>query len=118
MAVISTHTLNSVDGTHAGGIRITVSQITESGQRKILAAGVTDKGGRYSQIVDLANAAKDAVYEMVLYTSEYFTAAGIRTCENRMFEEVVVRFKMPDVEGAYHIPFMLAPNNYSVWCSS
>ena len=35
MATISSHLLNSVDGTHANGVKVTIYQINSSGEKKI-----------------------------------------------------------------------------------
>jgi 5-hydroxyisourate hydrolase len=34
MATVSSHLLNSVDGTHANGIKVTIYQINSSGEKK------------------------------------------------------------------------------------
>ena len=54
-------------------------------------------------------------YEMVLQVGAYFDPQGLNSAKGRNLTEVVMRFKMPDVTGRYHMPFMLAPNSYSVW---
>ena len=46
MATLSTHTLNSVDGTHAGGISVTLTRIDADGRRTELFRQATDEGGR------------------------------------------------------------------------
>ena len=46
MATISSHLLNSVDGTHANGIKVTIYQINSSGEKKIFFETETDEGGR------------------------------------------------------------------------
>ena len=34
MATISSHLLNSVDGTHANGVKVIINQINSSGEKK------------------------------------------------------------------------------------
>lgn len=44
MATLSSHTLNSVDGTHAGGLPITLNRIEPDGSRPEILRGQTDEG--------------------------------------------------------------------------
>ena len=118
MAVVSSHTLNSVDGTHADGIRVSLSRVDRSGGRVTLFETATDAGGRLSETVTLAPSDTDAQYELVFQTGDYFAAQPIPVAGMRIIQEVVVRLSMPDPDARYHIPLMLAPNSYSVWCSS
>ena len=49
MALITSHTLNSVDGTHAGNIGVALIRIYQSGERETLLNTSTDDGGRFSE---------------------------------------------------------------------
>ena len=117
MATLSTHTLNSVDGTHAGGILVTLARIEADGSRTELFRQRTDEGGRLRRDIDPADLRPGAVYEMVLDAGAYFSAMTPPPHGPRFMREAVVRLEMPDPEGRYHIPFMLAPNSHSVWYS-
>ena len=117
MATLSTHTLNSVDGTHAGGILVTLARIEADGRRTELFRQATDEGGRLQRDIDPADLRPNAVYEMVLDTGAYFSAMTPPPHGPRFMREIVMRFDMPDPDGRYHIPFVLAPNAYSVWYS-
>lgn len=118
MAIVSSHTLNSVDGTHAGGIAVTLTRISADGSRTDLFNSATDDGGRFSEELDASLIETDATYEMVLATGPYFDARSLSVSGGKFLREVVVRFEMPDATARYHIPFMLAPHSYSVWFSS
>ncbi|NNE22015.1 MAG: hydroxyisourate hydrolase [Rhizobiales bacterium] len=118
MATLTTHTLNSVDGTHAGGIPVSLYRIEPDGTRTELFRSATDDDGRLGQEVALDASMPHAGYEMVLETGPYFEARGQRDPGQPVCSDVVFRFKMPDAQARYHIPFMLAPNSYSVWWSS
>ncbi len=116
MATLSTHTLNSVDGDHAGPIRIEVFCIHADGNRQKLLDVATDEGGRLQ--CEVKTFGQDARYEMVLHSGAYFKTRGAPQTGMRLLEEVVIRFTMPDPDGRYHMPMMLAPNSYSVWFSN
>ena len=42
MATLSSHLLNSVNGTHASGVKVIINQISVSGERKIHLDHITD----------------------------------------------------------------------------
>lgn len=118
MATISTHTLNSVDGTHAGHVSISLARIGPGGARVEVFSSSTDAGGRLSQRIDADHVDATADYELVFQTGAYFAARELALQGLRIQKEVVVRFCMPDPDAAYHMPLVMAPNGYSVWLSS
>ena len=118
MAIVTTHTLNSVDGTHAAGIGVTLLSMGPDGQRSIVFERVTDAGGRLSQTVDVASGRAGCDYELVFRTGAYFDKQALPAPAKQILKDVVIRFSMPDPTASYHIPLMLAPNSYSVWWSS
>ena len=118
MATVTSHTLNSVLGTHAGGIAVSLSRVGDDGNRVVVFESETDAGGRLSKIVEIATEHANADYELVFQTGRYFASMPLPVLGNQILKEVVIRFTMPDPNGSYHIPLMLAPNSYSVWWSS
>lgn len=118
MAIISSHTLNSVDGTHAGGVGVCLYRLDATGRRALIYQGATDSGGRLSETVDLVDADAGADFELVFATGPYFASRQVPVAGMQIMREVVIRFTAPDPAAKYHIPLMLAPNSYSVWFSS
>lgn len=118
MAIVSSHTLNGVDGTHAAGIAVTLTRVAHDGSRQLLFEVVTDVGGRLMEEIEPTEIQPDATYELVLQTAAYFASYGLPKPGMQVMRDVVLRFDMPDPEARYHMPFMLAPNSYSVWISS
>ncbi len=118
MATLSTHTLNSVDGTHAGHVSVSLVRIAPHGARVAVFSTRTDAGGRMSERIDAARIDAAADYELVFQTGAYFATRGLALQGLRIQKEVVVRFCMPDPNATYHMPLVMAPNGYSVWLSS
>ena len=113
MAVVSSHTLNAVDGSHAGGIAVRLVNL-DSGETVFDTA--MDDGGRL--VRDVANPDPTDRYEMVFQTGSYWNARVDQTRGTRIMDEVVVRFTMPDLDGRYHLPLILSPHGYSLWSST
>ena len=118
MATLSTHTLNSVDGTHAGHVGTSLSQVGPDGVRTPIFSKATDAVGRLSERIEIATADSSDEYELVFQTGAYFAQQGLPMSGMRIMKTVVLRFSMPDPEAAYHMPLMIAPNSYSAWWSS
>lgn len=118
MATITTHTLNSVDGSHAGGVKTALFRLQPEGASDLMFEGQTDAGGRLEIRLDPGRVDASASYELVLQSGAYFEARRQAGTGLRIVRETVVRFVMPDADARYHIPFMLAPNSHSVWFSS
>ena len=115
MAVISTHTLNGTDGTHAGGIGVT---LTNRSTGQTLFATATDDGGRLVQQIVPERIDPQAGYELVLATGPYWASRAVSRAGPQIMDEIVLRFALPDPAGAYHLPVILSPYSYSVWWSA
>ena len=118
MAAISSHTLNSVDGTHAAGIAVALYKIGSSEARELVFETATDDGGRISEALAADAVDSSAQYEMVFQAGDYFAARMPAEDGRQIVREVVIRFAMPDPGARYHIPLILAPHSYAVWWSS
>ena len=114
MSLVSSHTLNGVDGTHAGHIPIRLIHVAS---QKILFETLMDAGGRLSQTVDSVEIDVNGQYELVFETSAYWQSRDSPRKGPQIMDQIVIRFLMPNPEGRYHIPVILNPNSYSVWWS-
>ena len=110
MATISSHLLNSVDGTHASGVKAIIYQINSSGNKKIFLETKTDEGGRILKDFELSDDDCKCDYEMICKTADYFS-------EKKIISEIIIKFKMENPKKKYHIPIIISPNGYSIWWS-
>ena len=113
MAVVSSHALNAVDGSHAGGIAV---RLVNLGTGETLFDATMDEGGRL--VREVAVAQPTARYELAFQTGAYWESRVAQTHGVRIIDEVVLRFTMPDPAGRYHVPLILSPHGYSLWCST
>lgn len=114
MAVVSSHTLNGVDGTHAGQIPVRLIHV---GSQKVIFDAEMDDGGRLMQTIDPERIDQNASYELVFETASYWEKHALPRKGAQIVDQVVIRFSMPDPDGRYHIPVIINPNSYSVWWS-
>ena len=110
MATLSSHLLNSVDGTHANGVKVIINQINLSGEKIIFFETETDNGGRILKDFNLSENDCKCDYEMICKTSEYFS-------EKKIVSEIIIKFRMEDPKKKYHLPIIISPNGYSIWWS-
>ena len=112
MITITSHTLNGIDGTHAGGISVSLNLV---GRSAILKTARTDNGGRLSIEIDPSEIDINAKYELVFNTAPYWRDQEIDTAN--AISEIVLRFEFPDPVGNIHMPIIISPNTYSTWKS-
>jgi len=110
MATLSSHLLNSVNGTHASGVKVIINQINSSGEKVIFFESETDNGGRILKDFELSSNDCACEYEMVCKTADYFS-------KKKIVSEIIVKFKMEDPKKKYHLPIIISPNGYSIWWS-
>ena len=118
MATLSSHTLNGSDGTHAGGVAVALYRINDDQSRTVVFDSHMDAGGRLQQSFELTETDCDCPHELVFQSGDYFLKKGVVQSEALRVEEIVLRFKMPDPDGKYHMPVILNPNSYSTWWSA
>lgn len=115
MALITSHTLNGVFGSHAGGIRVQLVAVA-AGAAPLFDTEM-DAGGRLSQTVSPDLIDPDVSYDLVFFVGAYWKAWMPVADMKHINEQIVIRFSMPDKEGHYHMPVILNPHAYSVWMS-
>lgn len=115
MAVLTSHLLNGVEGTHAGNVAISLIKISNNDTRSLVFESMSDEGGRFQGEVSVSI---DAEYEMVIASGAYFACREMPQNGLKILREIVIRFVMPDAMERYHIPVIMSPNSYSCWLSS
>ncbi|MGB7322818.1 MAG: hydroxyisourate hydrolase [Albidovulum sp.] len=111
MAVLTSHTLNGSDGTHAGGIPVTLTNLNTG---IVTFCAEMDDAGRLSRTIAPTDIDPDAMYELAFDTGAYWAARNMPATVT----QIALRFAMQDPAGAYHMPVILNPNSYSMWMSA
>tara|TARA_A100001011_G_C13759566_1_gene614689 strand:+ start:219 stop:575 length:357 start_codon:yes stop_codon:yes gene_type:complete len=117
MAIISSHILNTMDGTHANGIKASFFKLISPSKKELVFDTYTDEGGRMLKEISLTEEDCEFKFELVFNTEEYFANQNPSKWKKRTVSEVVIRISLDDPQKKYHIPIMLSPNNYSIWWS-
>ena len=116
MAILSSHLLNSLDGTHASNVKISLIQIDSKGEKKILFDTITDQNGRVNEEFNLTQDDYLCHFEMIVKIGDYFSNFTGKD-SNKIVSEIVIRINMKSNDKKYHIPLIISPNSYSTWWS-
>ena len=116
MATITSHVLDAVNGTHAGGVRVECRRIGDDGGVEPVFSVESGEDGRIAGAVDVDGTDEGQVYELVFHTGEYFDGEGLAE-PARIMPEIVFPLRLPDPGARYHVPVIVTPHGYSVWWS-
>jgi 5-hydroxyisourate hydrolase len=105
MPHISTHVLDTAQGTPAAGVRAEL-------RGKV---SVTNANGRTDQPLLVADALEPGAYEITFHVGEYLRASGHAS---PFYETIAIRFAVTDGSRNYHVPLLLTPYSYSTYLGS
>ena len=105
---ISTHVLDTMRGTPAAGLEVTLSRREADGDWTDVAHSVTDADGRVREISEDDLEAGD--YRLVFATQRYFERSGL----SAFYPEVSVVFTF-EGSGHLHVPLLLSPFGYTTY---
>ena len=115
MAILSTHTLDSVSGSSATNVRVQLFRLMEDSKRELVFDTRTNQEGRLSETFESGGATAED-YELIFHSGDYLGEQNLQEV-NPVMNSVVIRMNISDFERSYHIPLLIAPHNYTVWWS-
>jgi 5-hydroxyisourate hydrolase len=118
MAKLSTHVLDTASGRPAGGLKVELFRITESGGREPVIAAVTNADGRTDAPLLAGETIPTGTYELVFHAGDYFRAAGAVLPDPAFVDLVPLRFGLAEAAGSYHVPLLVSPWSFSTYRGS
>ncbi len=106
---ISTHVLDTMRGTPAAGLDVTLSRREPDGDWKEVGTDATDSDGRIRSFTDDDVEAGD--YRLRFDTRPYFERSGLAA----FYPEVSVVFSLEDPSGHVHVPLLLSAFGYTTY---
>ena len=113
MAILSTHTLDSVSGCSATNVRVQLFRLLGDFKRELVLDTITDQEGRLSETFE-SSCDGAAAYELIFHSGDYFGEQNLQEV-NAVMDSVVIRMNVSDFKRRYHIPLLIAPHSYTVW---
>ena len=105
---LSTHVLDTMRGTPAAGVEVTLSRREPNGDWTQVAHAETDADGRVRELTEDTLDAGD--YRLLFATQRYFERSGL----SAFYPEVSVVFTIED-PGHLHVPLLLSPYGYTTY---
>jgi 5-hydroxyisourate hydrolase len=106
---ISTHVLDTMRGTPAAGLEVTLSRREPDGDWKAVGEAVTDADGRVRELTEEELEAGE--YRLEFATRPYFERSGL----SAFYPQVTVVFSLDDATGHVHVPLLLSPFGYTTY---
>jgi 5-hydroxyisourate hydrolase len=106
MARLSTHVLDTSRGKPAAGMTV---RLYRDGD--LLATAETDPDGRTAEPLLAGDSIPAGTYELIFSVGAYFGSSPF-------LEDVVIRFRIADPAGNYHVPLLISPYGYTTYRGS
>ena len=120
---LSTHVLDTMHGTPAGGMRVALYTTTRDGpasvQALLVKSFVLDDDGRNPGGLLYDSATLQAgTYRLVFDVADYFRSRSVALPEPPFLDQVTLDFGVADTHQHYHVPLLVSPWSYSTYRGS
>jgi 5-hydroxyisourate hydrolase len=117
MGKLTTHVLDTANGTPAAGMRIDFAAITRDAVR-LLGTVYTNAEGRTPEPLLTADVMHVGEFELTFHVADYFRRQGAAVADPPFLDRVPVRFAIADATAHYHVPLLCSPWAYSTYRGS
>ena len=117
MGRLSTHVLDTMNGTPAAGVRVELYALAGEG-RRLVASTTTNADGRTDRPLLAGDDLASGAYELLFHVGDYFRRKGAALPSPAFLDVVPVRFGVADPTAHYHVPLLVSPFAYSTYRGS
>ncbi|MDR3367786.1 hydroxyisourate hydrolase [Rhodoferax sp.] len=115
---LSTHVLDTMHGTPAAGMAVTLLA-TGTGDVQLIKQLVLNADGRNPDGLLLSSSElQRGTYRLVFDVAAYFKACGVALPEPNFLNQVSLDFGVADPAAHYHVPLLVSPWSYSTYRGS
>jgi 5-hydroxyisourate hydrolase len=120
---LSTHVLDTMHGTPAGGMKVALYTTKRDGaaavQALLVKSFVLDDDGRNPDGALYDSATLQAgTYRLVFDVAGYFRSRNVTLPEPPFLDQVTLDFGVADTRQHYHVPLLVSPWSYSTYRGS
>ena len=116
MGRLSTHVLDTANGTPARGVKLRLERI-DAGGTSTICETTTNADGRTGTPLLSGDACRPGTYVLTFEVRRYFESrGGAGTCP--FLDEIPIRFEITDAGGHYHVPLLVSPWSFSTYRGS
>jgi 5-hydroxyisourate hydrolase len=114
MIGISTHVLDTAQGTPAEEVPVRLERRELAGEWRMLSSSHTDAEGRCAQLLPEGEPLRAGIYRLTFDAASYHHARNVEG----LFPVVEITFQVHDGESHFHIPLLLSPHGYTTYRGS
>ena len=118
MARLSTHVLDTADGTPAGGVRVLLHRQSTDGEQTLVCERATNRDGRTDAPLLSGSAIETGRYRLTFHIGDYFRQRGMPMPDPPFIDIVELQFGIADATGDYHVPLLVSPWSYATYRGS
>ncbi|ASM77765.1 5-hydroxyisourate hydrolase [Vitreoscilla filiformis] len=115
---LSTHVLDTMHGTPAAGMAVTLYRLDATGHATPLRQLTLNADGRADGPLLAGAEVVAGRYRLVFAVADYFRARGVALPDPPFLEDVPLDFGIADVNAHYHVPLLASPWAYSTYRGS
>lgn len=115
---LSTHVLDTAQGTPAQGVKIEFWHIDSDNTHRLIREVKTNRDGRVDSPLLNEEESKAGEYELVFFIADYYRSIGDDLPEPPFLDKVPLRFGISDPNSHYHVPLLITPWGYSTYRGS
>ena len=115
---LSTHVLDTFAGHPAAGVAVSLIELADEGEERLIVRGVTNRDGRTDRPLIAERPIPIGGYELRFDIGDYFARSSVQVPDPPFLGVVPVRFGVAEPEGRYHVPLLVTPWSYSTYRAS
>ena len=117
MGKLTTHVLDTMNGSPAAGMAVTLYRLDAGIAREIKSLRL-NHDGRADEPLLQADALVKGKYRLVFEVATYFRERGVELPQPAFLEDVPLDFGIADTGSHYHVPLLASPWAYSTYRGS
>lgn len=117
MGRLTTHVLDTMNGTPAAGMAVSLWRLGDAGPERLTELRLNADGRSDGALLEGA-ALQAGRYRLVFAVGDYFRARGTSLPEPPFLDEVPLDFGVADAGLHYHVPLLASPWAYSTYRGS
>ncbi len=117
MGLLTTHVLDTMNGTPAAGMAVSLHRLDPEGAKLIRTVQLNDDGRADGPLLE-GDDLQAGRYRLVFSVGAYFMSFGAALPSPPFLDDVPVEFGIADAQAHYHVPLLVSPWSYSTYRGS
>jgi 2-oxo-4-hydroxy-4-carboxy-5-ureidoimidazoline decarboxylase len=115
---LSTHVLDTHGGRPAGGVAVTLCELSVDGSRRLIVEAVTSDDGRTAAPLIAGGPVPIGRYELRFEIGAFYASRNVPAADPPFLQSVPLEFHVAEPEGHYHVPLLVTPWSFATYRGS